>query len=459
MVKIKSILSLAVIYALLSACSSEGRQISSTPPSTLMPMTTDTITQTKIQPTRTPDPTKTPIPTRTPIANIEFPKWVSDANLEILLLVRGTGLSYKNLALANPSSGEIFNLPSLNSGGYFWTPDGKNIGLISRNKEEIILVNLATGDVSYHSVNKQATRFIRVPTHLDDTPSPFKPSDPSINDPEFMLFFSWDNSVSADGHYLTYQEQWDERFTSVLDLRTKENITVTDRDDGIFDISYAWSPTGPYLGIVQNDEAPGMWFSFEREPNFILKIYDIEKGVVIGSYANIPNVIWSPDGTKFLYQPWDTHPTAPPCIFDIISGATKCYNGEVVRHTSATTIELTFGSLQWSPDGEMISYIYTVVENNPYDEYGGVCLITVSDSSVRCMLEELPINYQKAISYQWSPNSDFLVFRIDESCYYCDYATDPQIGILDISTGEYFIIGDHIDYRDVLGLWRPKIKP
>ena len=464
----KLITTLFVVAVFVSACDSQSEHIPAIPSSTSKPSIVATSTQTLVQPTWTLKAAPTTMPTPK-LDRIAIPKWVSDPDADVLLLPMGDHLQYNNFALVNSSSGEVYNLPEFNHGDYFWMSDGKHFGILSENESEILLVDIASGEITYHHPSEKAVQFVNVDT---ESTYAYKSIGKKVEDPEFVLVHSWWD-ISPDNHYFILEDPYDERYTRVLDLQTNETITVTDKDDMVFDLSRAWSPSEPYLGIVHSDEEPGMGFSFEKDPNFRLKIYDIEHGNVIGSYKNIPAVNWSPDGTKFLYQPWEESPHDhdflhhgnPPCTFDTLTGITKCYNEAVVRHTTNTTYELTFSSMQWSPDGKMIGYIYFRIEHTPYEPYyeerGGICLITIEDNSIKCMLEEFEKQkqYLKPIAYWWSPSSEYVAFCVDESCPYCDFSNDPKIGILNINTGKSFIVGENVESRYRFGAWRPKIVP
>jgi hypothetical protein len=106
----------------------------------------------------------------------------------------------------------------------------------------------------------------------------------------------------------------------------------------------------------------------------------------------------------------------------------------------------------------MIGYIYWSVDQTPYEEHGGFCVITVTSNNVNCMLEELEFDGQKIIDYSWSPDSNFISFQYDTSCPYCDYRDNPQLAIANVKTGEYFTIGDNVNSLQ-LGSWRPLLHP
>jgi hypothetical protein len=456
------------VVIFISACTSRTNQIATLPSSTPKPSITVEDTQKHIRPTQTPtfvEPTIVPTPR---LNHLDIPKWASDPNVDVLLLPIGESLQFGNFALINSVSGEIYELPDLKHGGYFWMSDGKHFGVLSQSKNEITLIDIVTGDVSYHTPSERAVQFVNVD---NESTYSYKAIGNSVEDPKFMLIYSW-WIISSDSHYIILEDPYDERYTRVLNLQTNETITVTDKDDNIFDLGTAWSPTGAYLGIVHSDAEPGLGFSFEKEPNFRLKVYDIELGNTISVYENIPSVDWSPDGTKLLYQPWKWLPSDglsnlrnPPCVFDTITGITKCYNETVIRHTTTATYLLELGPMGWSPDGKIIGYIYFRAENKSqepyYEEQGGMCLITIDDNSVKCMLEKFEGDDQrmKPSDFWWSPNGNYLAVTINDTSPYSDDVSGSKFGILDINNGRYFIIEKQDPSRFESCSWRPKINP
>ncbi|MFZ5857430.1 MAG: hypothetical protein ACOYZ6_11415 [Chloroflexota bacterium] len=455
------------IVIFTSGCINQGTQTPMNPPIRSKPSAAVINTQMPIQPTWTPTlvkPTRTSIPR---LNHLDIPKWASDSNVDVLLLPIGDFFQFKNFALVNSDSGEIYNLPELHHGGYFWMNDGKHFGILSLDESEITLVDITTGEVTYHHPSKKAVQYVDVDT---ETTYSYQAIGEKVEDPGFMLVYPWWD-VSANGHYLVLENPYyDPGYTRVLDLRTDEIITLTDANDGIFDIDREWSPTEAYLGIVHSDAEPGLGFGFEKKPNFSLKIYDIERGKVISVYKNIPSISWSADSRKILYQPWTEslhnefqYRQNPPCVFDIITGITKCYNEASVRHTTSTTYLLELGFMQWSPDGKRLGYIYYRAENKSRDSYieehGGICLITIENNSVNCVLERFEGNKQnkKPIDYWWSPNGRHLAFIISETSPYSDDTGNPEFGILNIARGEYIIIKKQNPFRFDVSSWRPKI--
>jgi hypothetical protein len=457
------------IVIFISGCINQGKQAPPNPPISSKPSATAVNTQMPIQPTWTPTLGKPTITSTPKLNHLDIPKWVSDPNVDVLLLPIGDYRQFNNFALVNSTTGEVYNLPDLPHGYYFWLSDGHHFGILTEGGNEIVLVNILTGKVTFHQPSRRAVQFVGVD---DESTYSLISIGRKVEDPDFMLIYSWWD-VSPDNHYLILDEKYDERYTLLFDLHTDETITLTDIDDNIFDIRRGWNPTGPYLGIVHSDAETGFMFSFEKDPNFRLKVYDVEHGKVIGSYKNIPFVIWSPDGTKLLYQPWEASPDIhdflhhenPPCVFDILTGVTKCYNEAVVRHSTPTTYELTFSSAQWSPDGKKIGYIYFRIEHNSqepyYEEQGGICLITLENNSTECLLDELEgvIQNKNPIDFWWSPNGDYLVFVIADSSPYSDDQANPEFGVININSGESFFIEEKLSLTSTPFVWRPKISP
>lgn len=421
------------------------------------------ITET-IEYTETPKPTSTPTTSFSPTpeqVTIEFPEWVKNPETQILLVPFGTrDERYMGMALFNAETGEKFNIPStVKPRHYFWVPDGSGFGFLTKSKQEITLVSIQNGIISTIPVAKDSLDFV---WQDDDDADPLQITSSVFSSPD-LLFLPLGYELSPNKKYFEYQEQYDNTYTSIFDISQKQIVYISDPKDGYFDLMSEWSPNSQLLAISQAGEDPGNFYTFEYQPTFRLRVYDVNKKQLIASYKNVTFPKWSPDGTKFLYQEWKKwgehywYGEAPPCVYDTISGNTDCYNEVIAHHKKSNTIQTTISSLQWSPDQTMIGYISFNVDQSPYKEYGSFCTILTSAKQPNCILETLDHEGQKMIDYTWSPDSGFISFIFDTSCPYCDYRDYPQTGIANVQTGEYFSTGSYTSFY--MGLWRPSPNP
>ncbi len=443
-----SFFSIMLLLMFVIGCQNQNTPIkttnsSSTPLNTTIP----TITLTPVK-----SPTLVSIASPTQTLSIQFPEWVKNPNTQILLIPVGTReTGYENMALYNAETGERFDVPFTEEvGDYFWMPDGSQFGFLPIDQYQVILFSIKDGTVNTVTLPDKALKFF---SHNSQT-NPVQVSSSNITDPGFLIIPSW-YPLSPDRKYFEYQESYDNTYTSIFDISKNQIVNISDPNDGYFDLFSAWSPNSQFLAISEVDQEPGMYYHFDTLPTFRLKIYDIYSHEMITSYKNVTFPKWSPDGNKFLFQEWDDwFGESPPCVFDTISGTPRCYKEALVRHKTSNVIQTTFSSLQWSPDQTMVGYIYSNIEQVPYDEYGGFCVIILSSEESRCMLETLEFKGQKIIEYTWSFDSSFISFQYDTSCPYCDYSDSPKLAIANVKTGEYFSTGENMSFH-YPGLWRP----
>lgn len=427
--------SLLITVFILIACQSQEDVTQTIPANTSTPEITLTSTS---QPITPPQPTQTTL-------SIEFPDWVKNPDTQILLVPVGThDKGYENMALFNAETGERFDIPfTEKERDYFWMPDGLSFGFLDKNKRQVDLFSVKGGTIINFPISKESFRFLS-----DDIKSleTLTISKSNLSDSSLLFLYTWDK-LSVDKRYFIYQETYDENYTSVFDIYTSETIHVSNPNDEFIDLYSEWSPNSSLLAIVEVDQLPDMFTTFQVLPTFRLRIYDVESQEVVASYKNVTFPKWSQDGTKFLFQEWIKRDNffwygdSPPCIFNTISGTTKCYNvGEGVLN-----------SVEWSPDQRMIGYVY-------FDGNGGFCKVLLSSDEIECILSNLETEDQVPLGYIWSPDSRFIVFGYDTTSPYAAYIDKPKVGIANVETGEYFSIGENVTFIN-LGLWRPSLNP
>jgi len=85
--------------------------------------------------------------------------------------------------------------------GYFWTKDGKYIGLLLNDKKNVVLIDTTNGEISRSPISEKAIRFVSayISTRF---PNAFYASGSDINSPDFILIPEWSRAnISFDGQY------------------------------------------------------------------------------------------------------------------------------------------------------------------------------------------------------------------------------------------------------------------
>ncbi|MBI3151730.1 MAG: hypothetical protein HYZ21_06330 [Chloroflexi bacterium] len=430
-----------LLITFLLGCNSQNSQ------PTTASSTTPTLPANTATPTVTLTPTLTTSPTHEQIA-IQFPEWAKNPETQILLAPVGTrDKGYENMALFNAETGEKFDVPLTSKiGDYFWTPDGSGFGFLPKSEQQIIFFSIKDEIIVTIPIPKEASRFL---SQGEDRVESIQITTSIFSSSDFLLLPIW-LPLSPDRKYFVYQEKYDETYTSIFDISANKTVYISDPGDEYVDLYSEWSPTFPLLAIVEVDQIPEMYNSFQILPTFRLRVYNVQSQQVIASYKNVTFPTWSPDGTKFLFQEWQKRETglyeywaSPPCIFDTLKGTTNCY------HETLTEEINQFSSLSWSPDQSMISYVYSSQ---------GFCMITLPTAKTQCILAKADIEDNFIRQYSWSPDSNFISFEFDSVGPLSDDNDNPKLGIANVDTGEYFSIGENINMH-YLGLWRPSPSP
>jgi hypothetical protein len=387
-------------------------------------------------------PTTSPSPTPEQIT-IEFPEWVKNPETQILLAPVGTRENgYENMALFNAETGERFDIPfGEEIDGFFWMTDGSKFGFIPKDNNKVIIFSITQGTVIEIALPDEAFQFISRGSGIE----PVQLSSENIDSLNFVFLESY-TEISADKKYFVLQNPCDEIFFCIFEVESGETKNLFSLRENHYYLFSEWSLDSKYLAVVETDEEPGNYYTFKNEPTFRLKVYDIKSQKLFASYKNITSAKWSPDGREFLYQSltyngeYFSFIYSMPCIFDTLSGETRCYD-----------IDGRAAYVNWSPNQSMIGFIYT-------GNGRGFYTIDIESGERNRILEKLDLNEQMPRHYTWSPKGDYISFTYDTSCVSCDYLDDPQIGIANIMTGNYFRIGSAF-YIFGEGLWRPQPSP
>lgn len=419
----------------------------------LLTISCNTQTTTPTLLSETPENTKTPKPTSSPTTSpspapeevsIEFPEWVKNPDTQILLFpFTQKSNVYKNLALINAKTAERFDIPYTEKvGDYFWSPDGQQIGFLPNNTNLLSLFSIKDGKVHLFNLENKTLRFLRHSTNVE-TIIPFLSTSSDFTNPNLELI-PFLHPISPDNRYFLLIENCSKSYFCIYDAQENELVDIFKINSETVYLFSEISPDSKYVAVVEVDKAPGLYFTFDEEPTFRLQVYDIAAKKLFTSYKNITSADWSPDGQKFLYtqvehQEYYSFLGTSPCIFDTLSGDTKCFKISNIAYPN------------WSPDQKSLSFI----SNN---KSKGFCIIQLISEQQKCILRKLDNEDQMLINYTWSPDSHFIVFAYDTSCPYCDYRDRPEFGIADISTGNYFSI-DYTNHYFEPGLWRPSQNP
>lgn len=405
---------------------------------------------------------QTDLPTQTNVllAHLEFPEWIKTRETNILLTPMGTfNNGFDHLSFIAAGTWDQFDLPPLEISGFFWLPDGTGFGLLSKDVKSLTIVNIDSGDVATYPAPQKiyidGNEWADTPVELVGFGDYAHPSD-------FIL--AQQGRISSDGKYfLSAYYYTDNHLTSIINTETGDKVDLPPSNDITLDFEGAWSPVSPLVAITYLKNCEETIRSPQCE-EYKLQVYDASSGKLVSSYDNIANFSWSPDGMQILHTRypnlWDsdggTALRNPPCIFNIISGKTTCFD-EVLPHHSAYTTIMKYA---WSPDMKKISYVYSEPIDSIFPFAGGFCLITIETGKIDCPVTVFEGIKDSAVSpiaheYRWSPDGNFVVFYLEARAYGGDDGTTPRLAMLDISTNTQKIIGDKVGFYRNLGLWRP----
>jgi hypothetical protein len=388
---------------------------------------------------------------------INLPTWVSDPNINILLY--GTGAhrdNIDNLFLVNASTFEIFTFPTINEiFAYFWTPEGEEIGIVTKDWQ-LILVNIVSGKVS------------RIPEEekLIWHEFGFEGSQITLNAPgnpdKLILFPGWisdPGALSYDGQF-TAERNLDHTLTSIVNLETNNEILLNfSQEQPYFLSDFAWSPANAYLAEITVDQ-DGCCGSYFDTPDYTLRIFDIN-GQVVSKIKNVTSTNWSPDGTKFLYSPLNHKSQSlwrsPPCIYDLMSDQTKCFND--LANKSRTSDDFPqFAKLNWLPGQTEFAYIYFSYDHDIELWERGICFVNISSSQERCILTDLDEPGLGIVNFKLSPDASSLYFFTNDTGPISDDMGLLRMGIANIETSEYEMlteVGESAIIFPPSALWRP----
>lgn len=180
-------------------------------------------------PTQSARPNNSPSSQDTPSLNLNFPDWVSSPNTNVLLF--GTGPYYneiEKLMLVNASSFEVYELPQIELiYKYFWTPDGKEIGILNKDLQ-LLLLNTTNNQVTILPT-EEITKW----HDIAGLPSAYVAYHSLVNPKYYNLFPERDRNsgdVSYDGSYV-FDFDWELDVINIVNFEADEVITLAKNTD------------------------------------------------------------------------------------------------------------------------------------------------------------------------------------------------------------------------------------
>ena len=423
-----------------SASATETSLPAQPPTPTDTPAPTATVTNT-LRPTNTPRPTYTPRPTPTPLGPVAFPAWVSDPQTSVLLMP-----AQKNgdeLLLWNAATGENSSFTNLPFAGFFWLPDGKQIGTISKDGKTVGLVNLPSGQRSQVTLTDAAP--------VEDYQTRYRVLAGVPGEPGFRIA-PWWQEWSADGRYL-YQELENEQI-QITDSESGDTWLIENYPrPGWYTMRAEWAPHRPYLVISQADEpAEPYWFFASGNPSFRTLVYDAETREWVTFFRDLAGPRWSPDGVSLLYQNYWFY-QSPPCVFKVDSGTSECFSDLSVYHKKSPDDALNYVLWGWLGDSRTVVYSYETFANG--ESRNGLCLLDVTTRAKKCILEGvLPDDNKAVFEFTLSSNNRYGLFAGNYALL-SDDVGGARYGVVDLQTGTYFFIETDPWYLAEYAVWRP----
>lgn len=406
--------------------------------------------------------------TATQLSSIVVPDWLGNPDVNVLMTLTGSRENPYFLSFYNAATGEKFTPPEfIDSGAYFWMPDGKAFGLVSRDEQYIYLVNIRNGEIRQYTPGQNALKLIYPPREDEAMGHVFAIGSMPNND-DFVLVegyyddYYYNSVLSADGRFYADIVLPGYSHTILEEVYTGKVIPITDPEDSLYDLKTAWNPSGTQLAILQNSSAAGRGKS---KGAYQLIIYDPITREFIASYKNVKGINWSRDGLQILYdsQGQGFYGNAydygsVPCIFTISTQETICLPFIRNHHGKIGLYAYTF-----SPDSSQISYTYSYVIQDPYQELGGLCITNLDLHTIFCPTDNIPEirdggrSGLNVLSHSWSPDGNYISFIIGSGCPSCDTGSaHPQIVIMSTDGYDYLML-DETNFDYFPGLWRPPI--
>ena len=378
------------------------------------------------------------MPTQTPVTlagsgPYDFPAWLKDLHTPVLMqaLTHKTGETLSTtLAFLNASTGEWFEVPFPTDVRYYFWFGAANFGFLAADFQSMTLFDLNSGYglpfpvpegaaaiVRDYGAGPQALTLRRVPS----VPNLyfFRPADqPDLG------------AISAYGHY-----------SAVIDRGISGNpLTITDRAtgatvwqsslvDGLWESEFAWSPVSDKTFALVHGTPENEASSLVTKNTF-LQVIDVKTGEVKAEIRDdIGRILWSPDGSRILYQDLMSRYSTlgyafegAPCIFEIQTGRRSCLRSIPHTHIPGGFELVTTGLYSWSPDGFTILYMALYNNAETKKRAGNVCQYNLVNGQITCPTESIVEPHGWGISgYDFSSDGQYLSLCFSESSITNDY--------------------------------------
>jgi len=361
------------------------------------------------------------------IYQYELPEWVKNPEANLVLFTYKSK-SRAQVGFLNPMDGAqvIVNLPQ-KADNYFW-----------EDSSHIVFLQGPCGDSLEKITELDLSQNSLQPVAFNEFPESILDCYPSIDSDQIILEI--DESLAEP--------------TLVTLNRAEQWLKVTNPNDGISDISFTISPDKDYVAIVQikgKFQFPDLW----PQPLFgtQVSIYHLPDKKLITTFTENEKIYSSllfNNENDLMYVSGNT-----PCVVNISTLSRECFNSIPNKFPNATII-----LDEPSNDHKRFSFIY--FQYSP--QQGGLCFYDLSIDNIDCPTDQFEILKGKIVStYAVSPDNKYILIEYDyEGCPppWCDYAGDPQLGLIDIQKNTLNKLGSSSEYQ-ALGYfqinlpWRP----
>ena len=415
------------------------------------------VIETPIPPKKSPTNTDGVISTPTSIIH-EFPSWMKNPNTTIL-----TALIWhdsQKVYFFNATTGEKFEMDvPTDFSGFFWY-DNMNFGILSDDMQTAYKYDLQSGQILTETVPPQSTRFI-----ANGWVNGLVISNQTKNN-EIIFTDTWKTNMSLSKSYIA---EWtdDDRIVRVSDTATSQVVWEHSLPKNRYGTELLWSPVNEsHLAFLHGSPEP---LNELITNDMTLTIVDISSGKTLSTFNGDFGILrWSPNGKmilylnpQFRYRNYGIPFKNAPCILFLESGEKKCLRS-IPREIPTGYKLLTTGLYEWASDSNSIFYTYLYTLPSEWNILGNLCNYSLIDSHIKCPTQNLEVLKERGvISYDISPDEQYIHFCYSESTILNDYADTANDGVIKIDGSNFFswagIIQDQVPEQSCSSqtLWRP----
>jgi hypothetical protein len=418
---------------------------------------------------------------------IDFPSWVINNENDILLTFDRKESSHNSIILYGTdrplskwepngfdsmpkglsNQGEYFEIPLSNEiFGYFWL-DRYTIGLLTLNLDEIITININSGETKNYPIDPQITRYIQKNNNDTDFQKPYSlmPSAYNINDNNFFLILSTDRyQYSYDWKYrilITDDKEHKSLKYEILSIHPGIDIELKTKIDILY---YSWPTNSSDKLLISEGHDPqdGAWVDEQTEKGetAIYKIIPEKNRIELSIKAPL-NSDWSLDDNILLYD----GPEGVPCMFTIDRETISCFQDLLKPFKSniiAGAIRKVYisGFKQINSDSiALIGYadIAQVATIPQLTKLGIFCILSISKNTFFCPYSGFDSQGFLPLTYRVSSSKKNAILELGKSHYTTSWIASRNIMLgLDEEKSNFRILdesGIWVNYFDYL--WRP----